>query len=230
MKLILHLEKIKRGEIYNDLYEKIEGLLPGATSAGLANTYKNAGTAHKKSAFWWSVFMGGALVIIMWVARWGVGEITSGGLDMIKTWEGLGMFIFRILPFEGPLIFFVWKANQKSNQHLRLAEEYLHKETISANFEGLRKAAREAEQSQSEDSLETVFFGHTFDAYAYNPSKTLDNEKHKETPFSDLLKVATTSVKQINEICSLCSDTSKKAMDFLADSKYSKQEKNNEKV
>ena len=79
----------------------------------------------------------------------------------------------------------VWLANKKTNQHYRLAEEYLHKETVAINFVGFRDVSQEVNQ---ENRTLCSLYEHTLKNFADNPSKTIDNKSHTEVPITEVIE------------------------------------------
>lgn len=175
---------------YNEKYEKtfkeIEGLLPGATSAGLSKVYRDSKEKHEKKAILWWRLLAGSLIfasIFILISPKILSWLT--GLDIVKddlfSWK---IWLYFRLPIAGPLLFFIWKANQKINQHTRLAEEYAHKEAVAMNFEGLRQALPE------QIDVQANFFNKAIDVYGHNPSATLDNKNHCRTPANEFCETA----------------------------------------
>lgn len=173
-------------EKYNNTFERIEELLPGATSAGLSEVYSNAQQKHEEKARTWWQYLCGALVAACAFIFFGP-KILACMVEVDATkhplfsWE---IWLYFRLPLGAPLLFFIWKANQKINQHTRLAEEYAHKEAVARNFEGFRKAL--AEHTQAQGNL----FNKAIDVYGHNPSASLDNKNHCRTIVNELCECA----------------------------------------
>lgn len=129
-------ETRKAREAASDLQRRIEGLLPGATSAGLASAFRvQKERFHAPRKQWMICFaasLGGlfAVSLISLVAHWGE---TAG------TWDAILRPIVRNLPLAIP---FIWFAVYSGRQHMlakRMEEEYAEKEAISTAFEGYKR-------------------------------------------------------------------------------------------
>lgn len=164
------------------LLQRIENLLPGATAAGLSESYDKAekGARHNTK-----IWMGWFIVSI--VALCGVGWFMFyNGLIIIDsnmTFFGAIIQLLRILCFEFPFIWLAWAANIKISQYTRLTEEYRHKWTMMRIFDGMRSVLKE---NNSEQALETIdnFYRSLLLSFSENPSATLDKQYNPDGPFS----------------------------------------------
>ncbi len=100
---------------YQELFKKIEDLLPGATSAGLAGSYHKAHTEKKTKGYWFGFIT--SLVILMF-GYFGFffifPEITWMNI-VTRTIVGL------------PLVWIAWYCQKSISQTNRIKEEYHHK-------------------------------------------------------------------------------------------------------
>lgn len=164
------------------LLQRIENLLPGATAAGLSESYDKAEKEARHNTKMW---MGWFIVSI--VALCGVGWFMFyNGLIIIDsnmTFFGAVIQLLRILCFEFPFIWLAWAANIKISQYTRLTEEYRHKWTMMRIFDGMRSVLKE---NDSEQALETIdnFYRSLLLSFAENPSSTLDKKYDPDGPFS----------------------------------------------
>lgn len=136
----LELDHLKKE--YGKLKKEIEGLLPGATSVGLAAAFAD----HTKRLtapkwLWAGTFIGCivGLLVVSWV---------GGGTELLTTtehptWDSLLTFLLRRIPFVAPL---VWLAIYAGRQHMltqRLEEDYAFKAATSRSFEGYKREMRQ---------------------------------------------------------------------------------------
>ena len=121
---------------YHILFEKIESLLPSATSAGLAGSYKEAKTEINTKLLW------GAFIVVVgllfgWYAYF-----------VYKTpTQSLGAIVAHVLT-GSPLIWLAWYLQRTLSQQRRIYQEYSHKQRVMNLYEGFVKAIHE---SGSED-------------------------------------------------------------------------------
>ncbi len=115
---------------YKTLYDKIEGLLPGATATGLSKAYED----QKKNYKW---------PVIMWAAVFG---LTVGGMMTfgwycykdVNNLEDSFQHILARLPFFIPAVWLAIASKQQS-QYKRLQQEYVYKETLSKSYEAYKR-------------------------------------------------------------------------------------------
>jgi predicted nucleic acid-binding Zn-ribbon protein len=126
------LETLKQEFI--NLFKKVENLLPGATSAGLANTFSQQKKRFKTPQVSWIlifIFCMASLFFVAWMGK------EDSQVD--QTWGGILRHLALRVPFALPLI---WLGIYSGRQYMlsqRMEEEYAFKEAISAAFEGYRR-------------------------------------------------------------------------------------------
>ena len=115
----------------NELTKKIEGLLPGATSAALASSYKAAQANWIKEIFYWIGFIGSLGILIWGYFYYLIVDIPPENLEwktiVIRATVGL------------PLIWIAWYFQRLLSQIKRIKEEYHHKERVMRVYEGFSK-------------------------------------------------------------------------------------------
>lgn len=166
-----------------ELVGKLEGLLPGATSAGLASSYseqKDIWSSPRK--FWALVFL------IAMVALFSVAFINIGQTGPLTPENFISYFLAR-LPY---LIAPIWLALYSANKHTiagRLQEEYRHKETTSMSFEGYRRQLEEIQKTNQPEAPVTKFCETVIATLAVNPSRVFTERHSDNSPFSALSKM-----------------------------------------
>jgi hypothetical protein len=162
---LIHEQSEKASTAFEELKTKIEGLLPGATSAGLAEAYKT-----QKDTYWW----GGVIWPTVFIAA--VGAIVAIGLlsfQEITTAATLEMAIVKLiarLPYYLAAVWLAAFASKRQSQNKRLQQEYAHKETVSKSLEGYkREVSALPDPTVLADLMKAVV-----EMLKFNPSKTLD--------------------------------------------------------
>jgi len=179
-------------ERYKALNEKINGLLPGATSAGLANAYhemKVSFDAPIKTAsrlFYGSIM---ALVVLALVLSW-----ESIGGAQTQDWDAIFKGLVYRLPLYGPIIWLAFYASKRRSECQRLQQEYAHKEALAKSYDSYKQQI-EALNSGDTDMLNNLITK-AIDAISYNASETLDKRHGDRHPAQELAEKAANEFAQ----------------------------------
>jgi len=179
-------------ERYKALNEKINGLLPGATSAGLANAYhemKVSFDAPIKTAsrlFYCSII---ALVILAVILTW---ESVGGG--QTQDWDAIFKGLVYRLPLYGPILWLAFYASKRRSECQRLQQEYAHKEALAKSYDSYKQQI-EALNGGDSDMLNSLITK-AIDAIAYNASETLDKRHGDRHPAHELAEKAANGIAQ----------------------------------
>lgn len=121
----------EKSEEMSELVEKIESLLPGATSAGLAETFYQA-QKQKTHFLYWIGFIGSLFCVAI-----GYGYFFHNSLSGNEpfTW---GHVLARAT-IGIPLLWIAWYCQRSLSQMNRIREEYHHKERVMRVYEGFAK-------------------------------------------------------------------------------------------
>jgi hypothetical protein len=166
----------------------IEGLLPGATSTGLAHAFNDRRTTFlKPQNLWQFVFVGSVLAIV---------GLTASGLmhfyqaDRIPTYDELGRLWLARLPVVGALVWLAIYASRESALAKRLEEDYGYKSAISSCFEGFRKQLSEIGKGEAADSPLGKLCTNTLTIIASPPGRIYDKHKLTVSPAGELTDAA----------------------------------------
>lgn len=195
--LALRKEELKRFETeqqerYTALNDKINGLLPGATSAGLANAYhemKVSFDAPIKTAsrlFYGSIT---ALVLLSLALTW-----ESVGGPQTQDWDAIFKGLLYRLPLYGPILWLAFYASKRRSECQRLQQEYAHKEALAKSYDSYKQQI-EALNGGDPDMLSSLITK-AIDAIAYNASETLDKRHGDRHPAHELVEKAANGVAQ----------------------------------
>lgn len=169
---------VKLSEDALGLRERVEGLLPGATSAGLASAFKERKESFKKPVETWSRVFIASVVSLLVVAFINPVDFK---IDQV-TLENFHMYILLRLPFLVPIVWLAIYAAHRHNQALRLEEEYAHKEAISKSFEGYKTQLMEIESDTSSKAAEHLV-NRTLEALGRHPGRIYDAKREDISPF-----------------------------------------------
>jgi hypothetical protein len=113
------------------MHERIESLLPNATSAGLASAFRiQKARFTLPQRFWLATFVATILGLL---------ASSLVGLPATDTWEGILRHFVNRLPLIAPLVWLAVYAGRHHGLALRLQEEYAYKEAVSTSFEGYKR-------------------------------------------------------------------------------------------
>lgn len=157
---------------YNTLYQKIEGLLPGATSTGLSKAYQDQKNNYKWPVIIWSSVFGLTVGGMMW---FGYNFYTE-----TKTFEDSLRHILSRLPFFIPAIWLAIFASKQQSQYKRLQQEYIYKETLAKSYEAYKREIDKLPDGDEKDVLHEKLITSMVEMCGYNPSLTLEHKSHEE--------------------------------------------------
>ena len=173
---LIEIQK-KETERYDALFKKIEGLLPGATSTGLAKTFADQKKDYKWPNIGWSTLF---IITMISMAIFGVFTLKDiVGSDELNLQLALSKILART-PFFIAVIWLGYFSSKQQSQNKRLEQEYAHKENVSRSYEGFKKQASELEQTKENKELSLKLLENVIGSVGFNPSKTLDNDSHRE--------------------------------------------------
>ena len=203
-------------ETYSQKYEKLEakinGLLPGATGAGLAKAFmERKKCIESQKNFWRNMTISGAVGLVVFgiVAIFNPPNITNG----------LYEFLLYILTRSSILVGIVM-IEEFGRRHFniisRLAETYAYKEVLSSSFEGYKKQMETVELESTITTTETDTAGketkktvpikassklsdNLLDNLGEDPSSIYEKEKPVPTPVIDVPELAAQSINKAVE-------------------------------
>jgi len=201
-------------ERYAHLEKKIEGLLPGATSAGLGNAFmKRKESIEKQKTYWRNMTILGA-----------VGLVGFGASTIIfppHIGNGLYEFLLYILTRSSILVG-ILMIEEFGRRHFniiaRLSEAYAYKEVLSRSFEGYKQQMHDvylcsetiegSEEEETEPSeakparhtrASSKLSSNLLDNLNIDPSTIFEKEKPVSAPVVDVPQLAAESFDKLAE-------------------------------
>lgn len=159
---------------YKTLYDKIEGLLPGATATGLSKAYEDQKKKYRMPVIMWSVVFGltvGGMMLFGWHFYKDVNDLA----DSLQ-------HILARLPFFIPAVWLAIFASKQQSQYKRLQQEYVYKETLSKSYEAYKREIDKLPESAVKNQLHEKLIAAMVEMCGYNPSLTLEHKSHEEKP------------------------------------------------
>ena len=148
----------KTREDLKKLKDKIEELLPGATSAGLADAYKKQREdAEKGLLIWNKVFWTSVSIFLVVFAIYLILSFRED-FSYVSVLRSLPLWVFSG--------FFTFYSTQQISEYKRISNEYRHKESLASSYVGFEKLIEEI----GDEGLRTKLLENTVEAIKTNPS------------------------------------------------------------
>ena len=148
---------------FDELKAKIEGLLPGATSAGLASSYQDA-QKEKKT---WHYGIGFVVSLLVLMGAYFYSFVYNSPPTDLST-----IFIRVTIGF--PLIWIAWFCQRSLSQMTRVSEEYRHKEKMMRIYDGFSKQIGQSMDAEEGKTKKIDLISVTINAIEKNPAERLD--------------------------------------------------------
>jgi hypothetical protein len=184
--------KTENEKKYEDLFKKINSLLPGATSVGLAKSFGERRSAYRKPRIIWAATGIGALIFIILFAT-----VFGTNILSVNTWSDFGLTLTRKLPVVLPLIWIAYFGFHQFGILSRIEEEYAHKEAVSKSFEGYKTQLKDETHPanpRASTGMEKLV-NQTLDAVAKPPADAYDTKTKPVMPSDEVLGKATELLK-----------------------------------
>ena len=179
----------KQETTYDELCAKINDLLPGATSAGLASAYKESKEKFEEPIKSYSrlfyislglLFVIAGTLVIDKIGLWFINFADAG--DPIKLLTSL---IYR-LPIVSPVLWLAIFSTKRRSEVQRLEQEYAHKEVVTKSYEGFKKQIDGL--NTKDDALMKQLLETAIESIAFNASNTLDKKHGDKLPIQEIIK------------------------------------------
>lgn len=175
--------------IHAELLRQIEGLLPGATSAGLGTAFETQRKKYDKPIKGFGYIFYGAIGLLFLVGVSTLFTYTkSNGVEfgLPQSFSALLATSLARSAIAIPLVWLAYFAAKRRNENRRLEEEYAHKETIARAYFSFRQQVKELGQEDS-GALSAKLLEAAITAVSFNASKSLDKDHADKFPDADQL-------------------------------------------
>lgn len=184
-----------------DRLEKIENLLRGATTAGLAHAFDDhRKTFLKPQGMWQKVFITSILLLAVLAVN---GLWTVYHIDKAPEWNELIRMWLSRLPLVAALVWLAIYASREAALAKRLEEDYGYKSAIATCFEGFRKEMTNIDQGTNPDSALAKLCADTLTTIATPPGRIYDKHPLIVTPIDEMkrfTKIAADTTKSLSEL------------------------------
>lgn len=194
--LDIRLEQLGKHEVEQKtrqeaLFESIESLLPGATSAGLASAYNRLKDKFDTPIIGYTVAFYVSMLILFVGGLALVADsftLAPFHVEFVKTsdWDEMLRTLLARLPIVLPVIWVAIFSATRRSQYERLQQEYAHKEAFASSYESYKKQLQALQVDA--DVLQKELIGKAIDAISFNASQTLDGKHTEKLPVQQLLE------------------------------------------
>jgi predicted nucleic acid-binding Zn-ribbon protein len=165
--------------VFEEMHKKLEGLLPHATSVGLASAFHiQKARFSKPQPYWLSLFVV-AIVALLLASSYGLP--TSP-----ENWDAIFRHFVNRLPLVAPLVWLAIYAGHHYNMALRMEEDYAFKEAVSTAFEGYKREMLAIPAAGSNASPLVILCENVLSALAERPGRIYDGRNEVITPLTPL--------------------------------------------
>lgn len=185
---------------FEELRGKIETLLPGATSAGLASAFQD-----QKARFvwpqriWLGVFI--ATAIILALVGWShLREVNASAAGGQITWDLVLRHITNRLLLVGPLVWLALVAGRNYSTAQRVQEDYAYKEAMSRSFEGYKREMAGLPQTNAELVPLIRLCEGVLATLAQRPGRLYEGKHDDITPLTPASKAAAELLAQVKSL------------------------------
>lgn len=187
--LLVRLDKLK-GES-EELKKRVEDLLPGATSAALASSFKQQGERFKKPKRNWIICFIICIGLLLAIAL--PSFLNLIGNQKIPSWDGLLLEFVHRLPLVIPLVWLAIYSGRNYMMAVRLEEDYAYKEAVSRAFEGYKEQMQTIKGKPDSDDPLLVLCTNVLKALAERPGRIYEGAQNVYTPSGELLDGASSA-------------------------------------
>lgn len=164
-----------------ELTKKVEDLLPGAASAGLASAFdKRSKFVKRPYRLWTGAFLFSVALIVVYAVWYGYET------DMFATtpdWQTLMRSLLSKLPVIAPLVWLAIHCARQASLAKRLEEEYAFKAAVSQTLEGYRREFAAA--NPNDPACVVSFLSAVRDVICRHPGDIYDRHRMDPTPLSE---------------------------------------------
>lgn len=173
----------KQNEKYDTLFERIEGLLPGAASAGLSSAYEKNVKDYKESVnIWTKVFIFILTILVIFSG------VNFYRIFNVENLQKISSVLLKSIPVSLTLIWMTYFCSKRRSEEKRLGEEYQHKLAMSKTYVGYRREIEKLSKDDKELSLKLLTI--MIKAMEYNPSFTLEGKHGDKMPIQEAVEKA----------------------------------------
>ena len=165
----------------------IVGLLPGATSAGLASAFDKRGLTFKEPGKLWQIAFITSVIVLILLACSGLWHVYHSANPL--TYDELFRLWLARLPIAGALVWLALHAGRESALAKRLEEDYGYKSAVAASFLGFNEQMSKLTELAAPNSPISKLCSDTLATIANPPGRIYDKHKLTISPTDEVTAV-----------------------------------------
>lgn len=169
--------EIQQNKKYKALIEEIEGLLPSATSVGLASAYYEERKKFNLPIILWNVTFILSLI--------GITIFSFFSLKDLNSLQDIGKALLHSLPITVPLIWLAIYASKRRSENQRLEQEYAHKEALAKSYSSYKQQIEAL--NKEDEALLIKLIDSSIQTISHNASESLDKKHGDGTILSEIV-------------------------------------------
>lgn len=175
---------------YKELYDQIENLLPGATSANLATAFRDQKESYKWPKVIYSGLFIAAAIFLALSYKIAVPQEDTWAKNITNPWEGILTDLVHKGPFYLPsllVLFFTYRAFTMAD---KMQQDYAYKEKIATSFEGFKKQFESIVTPTGIESPLAILCTQMLVIIGLHPTRFFDPVHADELPGTEAIKRA----------------------------------------
>ncbi|MBN9409225.1 MAG: hypothetical protein J0H69_08765 [Burkholderiales bacterium] len=164
---------------YTALNKKVESMLPGATSAGLASAFRIQKERFVAPSIGWLI-----VFVLTLAALFGMGLYDFQAAE--PTWDAMLRHFANRLPIIIPLVWLAIYSGRHYSLALKLQEDYAFKEAVSFAFEGYKREMANIPSVEGQQNPLVILCENVLSSLAQRPGRIYENKHEDVTPLSPL--------------------------------------------
>ena len=169
----------------------IEGLLPGATSAGLAHALDQRRQTFLEPKRKWEKWFVGSVLAIAILTAISLLQLLLG--KTTPTWDEIVLLWLSRMPVIGILVWLAIHASHEAALAKRMEEDYGYKAAIASTFLGFHQQMAEIGSAASSNAPLAKLYNDTLSTIASPPGRIYDKHKLTVSPSRELKEAAETA-------------------------------------
>lgn len=165
----------------------IVGLLPGATSAGLAHAFHERRQSFLKPGLTWQWVFVSSVGLLVLLALSGLAHVYKSATPL--TYDELFRLWLARLPIAISLIWLALYASKEAALAKRLEEDYGYKAAIAASFQGFHRQMSELAEAAGPNTPLSILCTDTLATIASPPGRIYDKPHVAITPASESVQL-----------------------------------------
>lgn len=182
----------------NEQLKTIVGLLPGATSAGLASAFDTRRQSFLEPSRRWQWWFVGSVIALIILGVTGLVQLYVGN-EVLSYEKVLRVWLARV-PVAAALVWLALYTSREASLAKRLEEDYGYKSAIAASFQGFQKQMQEIAATVGAESPLGKLCHDTLIAIASPPGRIYEKHELTVSPSGEIKELVGTLVEALGKI------------------------------